>query len=134
MCIVTSLLDVSRLCVRQTSSRPCSYRRWPMISCSRDQTIAIKKTQTVSFGALGGHARTPGLKYVERGKRAQEWSTRLGRLMHEVTVETDAFHVRLVFADVRYSFEGNDERAVLGKKNYPLPAHADDLTSDGGVR
>ena len=54
--------------------------------------------------------------------------------MHEVTIETEAFPLRLIFADVRYHFEGNDERAVLGKKNYPLPTPVEDVTSDGGVR
>jgi hypothetical protein len=42
----------------------------------------------------------PGLEYVSPSKLARAWSRRLGRPMHEVTLETEAFHLQLVFHDV----------------------------------
>ena len=77
----------------------------------------------------------PGLEYIADGSRASAWAQRLGRPMHEVNLETNAFQLRLVFADVRYHFEGYDvQREVLGPKQYPLPILDDDVTSDEGVR
>ena len=73
----------------------------------------------------------PGLTYLDQGERAQHWTNQLGRRMHEITLETEAFHLRLVFADIRYALIG-DEPAVQRDNDMPLPV--DDMTSDGGVR
>jgi hypothetical protein len=73
----------------------------------------------------------PGLKYVENGARAEYWSKKVGRKMHEVLIGTNVYSLRLVFADVRYSFLGH-EPDVQVQKDYPLPV--DETTSDGGVR
>ena len=75
----------------------------------------------------------PGLLYVHPSERAQKWSLRLGRPMHEVTLETEAFHLRLVFADARYRFEGSEQAATVRGRDFPVPPHGDP-TSDGGVR
>lgn len=72
----------------------------------------------------------PGLKYLEDGTRAQHWSRLMKRKMHEVVLETEAFHLRLVFADVRYALIG-DGPAVIIAKDYPLKPVEE--TSDGGV-
>jgi hypothetical protein len=42
----------------------------------------------------------PGLSYVDKSPLAREWSTRLGRDMHEVILETNTFTLRLVFHDL----------------------------------
>jgi hypothetical protein len=42
----------------------------------------------------------PGLRYVETSLDAQEWTERLGRLMHEVVIETNTYELRLIFHDV----------------------------------
>ena len=34
----------------------------------------------------------PGLTYVEGGERAKHWSEKMDRKMHEITLETQAFH------------------------------------------
>jgi hypothetical protein len=75
-------------------------------------------------------AAYPGLKYVENGERAQYWSRRVGRKMHEVTIGTSVFTLRLVFADVRYSFLGHEPNVKI-QQDYPLPVT--EITSDGGV-
>jgi len=54
--------------------------------------------------------------------------------MHEVTVETEAFHLRLVFADVRHESLGHNATAILPRKDYPIASGRNELTSDGGVR
>lgn len=72
----------------------------------------------------------PGLKYVEDGKRAEYWSQKTGRKMHEILLETNAYFLRLVFADIRYSFLGH-EPEVQVPKDYPLKV--DEVTEDGGV-
>jgi hypothetical protein len=72
----------------------------------------------------------PGMEYLETGERAEYWSGLMGRKMHEITVETNAYLLRLVFADVRYTFVGNEPEVVLSKD---MPLSAIESTSDGGV-
>jgi hypothetical protein len=76
----------------------------------------------------------PGLTYHAEGARARRWTELLQRPMHEVELETEAFRLRLVFADVRYAKLGTlDEPGVLRPKDYPSPVPPQDRTSDGGV-
>jgi len=72
----------------------------------------------------------PGLAYLENGERAEYWSHLMGRKMHEITVETNAYLLRLVFADVRYAFLGHEPEVVLQKD---MPLSVIESTSDGGV-
>ena len=72
----------------------------------------------------------PGLKYVENGERARHWSGLLGRKMHEVFLEPNAYNLRLVFADVRYANLGDEPEVSLPKDT---PLDVGDQTSDGGV-
>lgn len=72
----------------------------------------------------------PGMEYLETGERAGYWSGLMGRKMHEITVETNAYLLRLVFADVRYSFVGNESEVLLSKD---MPLSTIETTSDGGV-
>lgn len=62
----------------------------------------------------------PGLKYIEGGARSAAWSQCLGTPLHEVTVETNAFHLRLVFADFRYEFLGRESEIQPRPKDYPI--------------
>lgn len=62
----------------------------------------------------------PGLTYIEDGNGAQHWSDLLGRSMHEVTIETEAFHLRLVFASLRYEFLGREDNERPIPKDYPV--------------
>jgi len=74
----------------------------------------------------------PGLTYIENGDLAKEWSQRMKRTMHEVTIETEAYHLTLVFADFRYEFIGNEDNFSIPKM-MPITPKKEDLTSDGGV-
>ena len=50
--------------------------------------------------------------------------------MHEITLETECYFLRLVFADLRVgSIE--DPEAIFDRKDYPLPVNEE--TSDGGI-
>jgi hypothetical protein len=42
----------------------------------------------------------PGPKYIHDSSLAAEWSRRLGKLMHEVVIETNGHNVRIIFHDV----------------------------------
>ena len=42
----------------------------------------------------------PGAKYVENSILAREWATRLGKLMHEVRIETNGHNLGLIFHDL----------------------------------
>lgn len=72
----------------------------------------------------------PGLEYVDNGERAAYWSGKIGRKMHEVLLETNAYRLRLVFADIRHSRLGHEPDAEI-KNDYPLPVT--EVTSDGCV-
>lgn len=42
----------------------------------------------------------PGLRYVEASPKAATWAERLSLAMHEVTIETNTYTLRLIFHDV----------------------------------
>ena len=76
----------------------------------------------------------PGVSYVADGERARHWGALLGRPMHEVFLQTNAYTLLLVFADLRYAYLGtDDEPGVLRPKDYPIAPDPADATSDGGV-
>jgi hypothetical protein len=54
----------------------------------------------------------PGLNYVRESSVAAAWSARLGKAMHEVTLETDGYLLELVFHDVRFRLLSNDTSIV----------------------
>ena len=61
----------------------------------------------------------PGLDSIEESPRAREWSERLGQPMHEVTITTEIFELRIVFHDFTVT-KLNDEVHVLDKVMFPL--------------
>jgi len=76
----------------------------------------------------------PGLTYLDRGPRAAHWSEKLARPMHEVRLETNAYVLRLVFADIRYAYMGREgENLPPRSKDYPIPVVDANRTSDGAV-
>lgn len=42
----------------------------------------------------------PGPTYLEDSKLAEEWTSRLGKLMHEVLIQTNGHNIRVVFHDL----------------------------------
>ena len=75
-------------------------------------------------------AAYPGLAYVANGERARYWSELLGRTMHETFLETNAYSLLLVFADVRH---GTMAAPKLPERDMPLPIFGDERTDDGAV-
>jgi hypothetical protein len=61
----------------------------------------------------------PGLTYVASSALAAEWAARLGKSMHELTLETDAYLLRLVFHDVRFR-QLNNETSPVNSVLIPL--------------
>lgn len=61
----------------------------------------------------------PGLEYVPDSELAKRWSNALGIPMHEIVLETEAFRLQLVFAEVRYEFLGHRPTVVF-KKQFPI--------------
>lgn len=54
----------------------------------------------------------PGLKIVEDSSIATEWSERIGKAFHEVTIETERFFIRVIFHDVRHRKLSDDVRVI----------------------
>ncbi len=50
----------------------------------------------------------PGWEYIEDSEAAKGWSERLGKSMHEVLIETNAYAMRVVFHDVEITKVNND--------------------------
>ena len=61
----------------------------------------------------------PGLTYIDDSPRADYWSTRLGRPMHEISLETEDFELRVVFHDFTVT-KLSDDVHVLDKVMFPL--------------
>jgi len=66
----------------------------------------------------------PGLSCIPNSHDASAWSARLGKEMHEVTIETEAFFLRLVCHDVRME-RISDDRSPLNKVLIPLEPRGD---------
>ncbi len=62
----------------------------------------------------------PGLVAVRDSPEADDWTQRLGQQMHELTLETDRFHLRLIFHSIR-SRKLNDDQRTVSSVIIPLP-------------
>ncbi|HET6566772.1 MAG TPA: hypothetical protein VFG50_02335 [Rhodothermales bacterium] len=61
----------------------------------------------------------PGWEYHADSPRAKSWSERLGHLMHEVSLETNAYLLRLIFHDVRVQ-KVNDDTDLIRRVFIPF--------------
>ena len=61
----------------------------------------------------------PGLEYIRNSKLARDWSTKLQKEMHEVTVDTEAFSIQLIFHDIRIQKVTADVN-VINKIIFPM--------------
>ena len=61
----------------------------------------------------------PGLEYFKNSERAGLWATQLGHEMHEVSIETNAYMLRLIFHEVRVVKVG-DDTDLIRSVNIPL--------------
>jgi hypothetical protein len=70
----------------------------------------------------------PGLEHVPHSPLAALWSAELKKEMHEVTIETEAYHIQLIFHDIKMQKLGSDVKVIdkvilpLGKTSPPDPA------------
>ena len=61
----------------------------------------------------------PGLSYIDDSPRAQHWSERLGKPMHEVRITTEAFQICVVFHDFTVT-KLNDTVQLVDKVTFPI--------------
>jgi hypothetical protein len=61
----------------------------------------------------------PGLEYIQNSKLAAKWSAKVNNEMHEVIIETEIFHIQLVFHDVKVVKLSSDVE-VINKVIFPL--------------
>jgi hypothetical protein len=61
----------------------------------------------------------PGITYVDNSQRALKWTERLGVTMHEVTLETEAFLLQIIFHDFSVK-KLTDEVSVIDKVMFPI--------------
>ena len=61
----------------------------------------------------------PGLDLPDDDPTASEWSERLGKPMHAMTIETDRFSLSTIFHDIR-SQKLSDDDSVLRRVIFPL--------------
>jgi hypothetical protein len=100
---------------------------WPEVFIDHAKWVAAGAPEGFVWGACRSTAY-PGLSYISESKRAREWSERLGKSMHEVSLETEAFKIHLVFSEFTVT-KLSDEVRVLHKVMFPLDRLGD---SDAG--
>lgn len=83
---------------RTTVGADAWRRSWDDVLIDRDAWLAAGEPDGYVWGVKWS-AASPGLRYVEHSGRAAEWTERIGREMHEVSIETNAFEIHLVFHD-----------------------------------
>lgn len=66
----------------------------------------------------------PGVSYVEDSPRARHWTERLGKQMHEVIVETEAFRLSVVFHDLTVT-KLSAQVQVVDKTMLPMDRQSD---------
>jgi hypothetical protein len=98
----------------------CWRQAWSDVYIDHAQWVAADEPEGFLWGACWSTAY-PGLAYIDESPRARAWSERLGEPMHEVTIATEAFQIRLVFHDFTVA-KLNDQVEVLDKVMFPLGA------------
>lgn len=61
----------------------------------------------------------PGFAALESHARAKSWSSKLGRAMHAVSIETDRFKMTLIFHDVALA-KLSDDTPTVSQVTFPL--------------
>ena len=97
---------------------------WPDVFIDYAQWVAAGEPEGFVWGACWSTAY-PGLTYIDESSRARNWSARLGKPMHEVSIETEAFRIHVVFSEFTVT-KLNEEVRVLHKSMLPLKRHDDD--------
>jgi len=91
---------------------------WPDTFIDHAEWIAAGEPRGFVWGACWSTAY-PGLKYIDGSHVARSWSERLGKPMHEVSIATEAFELRVVFHEFTVTKLG-DNVSVLDNVMFPL--------------
>ncbi len=91
---------------------------WSDVFADYAQWLAAGEPDGFVWGVCWATAY-PGLSYVDPSAAAERWSQRLGRPMHEVLLETEAYRLRVVFHDFTVT-KLSDEVHVIDKVMFPL--------------
>jgi hypothetical protein len=105
-------------------SDPTWRQSWSDVFIDHGQWIDAGEPDGFVWGS-GWSCAYPGLSYIKGSKRAREWSKRLGKAMHQIVIETEAFQLQVVFHDFTVT-KLNDEVHVLHKVMIPFPTQRDE--------
>lgn len=102
-----------------TAVRDSAWRQaWSDVFIDEAQWDAAGAPEGFCWWARWSTAQ-PGLKYIDDSPHAKDWSERLGKPMHEISMTTEAFQVRIVFHDFTVT-KLDDEVQVVDKTMFPL--------------
>jgi len=108
-----------------TTVEDAGWRKaWPDTFIDYSKWLAEGEPEGFVWGACCSTAYQ-GLRYIDDSPRAKRWSERLGSPMHEVSVATEAFEIRIVFHDFTVT-KLDDTVRVLDKVMFPLKPPADE--------
>jgi hypothetical protein len=108
-----------------TAVPDASWREaWSDTFINYSEWLAAGEPEGFVWGACWSTAY-PGLSYIDESPRAKRWSERLSNPMHEVSIETEAFEIRVVFHDFTVA-KLNDTVRVLDKVMFPLKRSSDE--------
>ncbi len=91
---------------------------WSEVFIDYAQWVAAGEPEGYVWGTCWSSAY-PGLTYIDDSPLARRWSERLETSMHEVSIETETFQLRIVFHDFSVT-KLNDAVSVLDKVMCPL--------------
>ena len=112
----------------ETSVSDASWREsWSDIFVDYEDWIEAGEPDGFVWGVCWSCAY-PGLRYVKSSSLAREWSKRLDKQMHEVVIDTEAFHLRVVFHDYTVT-KLNSEVQVVHKVIHPFSNRSDEGAS-----
>lgn len=83
---------------RTTVSPEIWRRSWDDVLINYDAWLAAGEPDGYVWG-VEWSAAYPGLTYVDPSERAATWTEQVGREMHELSIETNAFAINLVCHD-----------------------------------
>ena len=81
-----------------TTTICCDKQAWSDVFIDYNEWLAAGEPDGWVWGTCWSGAY-PGLRYIDNSPRAKELSERIGKQMHEVIIETDAFDIWIVFYD-----------------------------------
>jgi hypothetical protein len=97
---------------------------WSDVFIDYSQWLAAGEPAGFVWGVNGSTAY-PGLSYIDDSPRAEHWSERLGKSMHEISIATEAFKLHIVFHDFCVT-KLTDTLQLVDKTMFPLKSQSDE--------